>query len=157
MYKIFPCVLLWPFCYLIAMVSLTVLTQFKIIIISTQPNLWSNWGVLDSSHLWEFLSHDEGCDICKANPQSDVNDHLTNNCSMVMDLSFCSGRGSNPGITNYHLRSAFITFLNNNLNYKQTNKQGCLFDLINSENGGNYTEFFLNYFTHRMYVGIYWS
>ena len=76
---------------------------------------------------------------------------------MVMDLSCCSGRGSNRGTTNYHLKSANITSTNNNLNYKQTNKQGCLFDLINSENGGNYTEFFLNYFTHRMYVGIYWS
>ena len=53
---------------------------------------------------------DEGCDICKAYPQTDVNDHPTDNCSMVMDLSFCSGLGSNPGITNYHLRSANITF-----------------------------------------------
>ena len=72
---------------LIAMVSLTVLIQFKIVLIYES-----------------FLSHDEGCDICKANPQSDINDHPTNNCSMVMDLSFCSGRGSNPGITNYHLK-----------------------------------------------------
>ena len=37
---------------------------------------------------------------------TDVNDHPTDNFSMVMDLSYCSGRGSNPGTSNYHLRSA---------------------------------------------------
>ena len=66
---------------------------------------------------------------------TDVNDLPTDNFSMVMDLSYCSERGSNPGTSNYHLRSANITFWNNNTNHKQTNKQGCLFDLINSENG----------------------
>ena len=95
---------------LIAMVILTVLIQFKIIII---PNLiydQTEEYLPNSSHLREFLSHDEGCDICKANPQSDVIDHPTDNCSMVMDLSFCSGRGSNPGTSKYHHRSAIITF-----------------------------------------------
>ena len=36
---------------------------------------------------------------------TDVNDPPTDNFSMVMDLSYCSGRGSNPGTSNYHLRS----------------------------------------------------